>query len=159
MKIPFELAMERLSKSSPTTKLTEQHKKEIAELKSIYKANVADREIFVKGEIAKAVDKGHVGAIEPLEKQLTPQRLKSNFLSVDSSRAEGYSPMSRGKGRHRAQADSDRSSGGGRAPRRGGGPCRDGSPEQAAREQHRGVDAVQERVDRRHGRQRRLQDQ
>src|SRR5438046_4535755 len=79
MKIPFELAMERLSKSSPTTKLTEQHKKEIAELKSIYKANVADREIFVKGEIAKAVDKGHVGAIEPLEKQLTRAASKKQF--------------------------------------------------------------------------------
>ena len=74
MKTAYELAMERLSKSSPTTKLTEQHKKEIAELKSIYKANVADREIFVKGEIAKAVDKGDLEAIEQLEKQLISDR-------------------------------------------------------------------------------------
>ncbi len=74
MKTAYELAMERLSKSSPTTKLTEQQKKEIAELESICKAKVADREIFVKGEIAKAVDKGDLEAIEQLEKQLISDR-------------------------------------------------------------------------------------
>jgi hypothetical protein len=74
MKTAYELAMERLSKSSPTTKLTEQQKKEIAELESICKAKVADREIFVKGEIAKAVDKGDLEAIEQLEKQLVSDR-------------------------------------------------------------------------------------
>ena len=74
MKTAYELAMERLSKSSPPTKLTEQQKKEIAELESIYKAKVADREIFVKGEIAKAVDKGDLEAIEQLEKQLISDR-------------------------------------------------------------------------------------
>ncbi|HKI70800.1 MAG TPA: hypothetical protein VKA81_00360 [Verrucomicrobiae bacterium] len=74
MKTAYELAMERLSKSSPPTKLTEQQKKEIAELESIYKAKVADREIFVKGEIAKAVDKGDGEAIEQLEKQLISDR-------------------------------------------------------------------------------------
>ena len=74
MKTAYELAMERLSKSSPTTKLTEQQKKEIAELESICKAKVADREIFVKGEIAKAVDKGDGEAIEQLEKQLISDR-------------------------------------------------------------------------------------
>ena len=74
MKTAYELAMERLSKSSPTTKLTEQQKKEIAELESIYKAKVADREIFVTGEIAKAVDKGDGEAIEQLEKQLISDR-------------------------------------------------------------------------------------
>ena len=74
MKTAYELAMERLSKSSPPTKLTEQQKKEIAELESIYKAKIADREIFVKGEIAKAVDKGDGEAIEQLEKQLVSDR-------------------------------------------------------------------------------------
>ena len=74
MKTAYELAMERLSNSSPTTKLTEQQKKEIAELESIYKAKIADREIFVKGEIAKAVDKGDGEAIEQLEKQLVSDR-------------------------------------------------------------------------------------
>ncbi|PYK96811.1 MAG: hypothetical protein DME19_18445 [Verrucomicrobia bacterium] len=74
MKTAYELAMERLSKSSPTTKLTEQQKKEIAELESKYKAKLADREIFVKGEIAKVVDKGDFESIEQLEKQLVSDR-------------------------------------------------------------------------------------
>ena len=74
MKSAYELAMERLEKSSPSVALTEEQKKEIAELESIYKAKVADREIFVKGEIAKAVDKGDGEAIEQLEKQLVSDR-------------------------------------------------------------------------------------
>ena len=87
MKTAYELAMERLSKSSPTTKLTEQQKKEIAELESIYKAKVADREIFVKGEIAKAVDKGDGEAIEQLEKQLVSDR-KSAQADLEEKKAK-----------------------------------------------------------------------
>jgi hypothetical protein len=74
MKSAYELAMERLNKQSPAVKLTEKQKKEIAELESKCKAKLADREIFVKGEIAKAVDKGDFEAIEQLEKQLVSDR-------------------------------------------------------------------------------------
>jgi hypothetical protein len=74
MKTAYELAMERLNKSAPVTKLTEQQKKEIAELDSRYKAKIAERELFVKGEIVKAVDKGDFEAIEQLEKQLASDR-------------------------------------------------------------------------------------
>ena len=74
MKTAYELAMERLNKSAPITKLTERQKKEIAELESKCKAKIAERELFVKGEIAKAIDKGDVEAIEQLERQLTSDR-------------------------------------------------------------------------------------
>ena len=74
MKTAYELAMERLNKSAPVTKLTERQKKEIAELESKCKAKIAERELFVKGEIAKATDKGDFEAIEQLEKQLTSDR-------------------------------------------------------------------------------------
>ena len=74
MKTAYELAMERLNKTSPATKLTEQQKKEIAELESKYKAKIAERELFVKGEIDKAIDKGDADAIEQLEKQLASDR-------------------------------------------------------------------------------------
>jgi hypothetical protein len=74
MKTAYELAMERLSKSSPTIKLTAQQKKEIAELESKYAAKIAERELFVKGEIAKTIDKGDYEAIEQLEKQLVSDR-------------------------------------------------------------------------------------
>ena len=74
MKTAYELAMERLNKSSPATKLTAQQKKEIAELESKYKAKIAERELFVGGEREKAIDKGDFEAVEQLEKQLVSDR-------------------------------------------------------------------------------------
>ena len=74
MKSAYELAMERLNKSSPTAKLTDQQKKEIAELESKYKAKIAERELFVEGERIKAIDKGDAEAVEQLEKQLVSDR-------------------------------------------------------------------------------------
>jgi hypothetical protein len=74
MKSAYELAMERLSKTSPTVKLTDAQKKEIAELESKAAAKVAERELFIKGEIAKAIDKGDMEAMEQLEKQLVSDR-------------------------------------------------------------------------------------
>ena len=74
MKSSYELAMERLGKASPTVKLTADQKKEIAELESKCAAKIADREFFLKGEIAKAIDKGDAEAVEQLEKQLLSAR-------------------------------------------------------------------------------------
>ena len=74
MKSAFELAMERLNKDSPTVKLTEEQKKQMAELDSKYAAKIAEREIFLKTEIAKAVEKGDFEAMEQLQKQLVSTR-------------------------------------------------------------------------------------
>jgi hypothetical protein len=74
MKSAYELAMERLNKTSPAVKLTDQQKKEIAELESKCAAKIAERELFIKGEIIKAVDKGDMEAVEQLEKQLVSDR-------------------------------------------------------------------------------------
>ena len=74
MKTAYELAMERLGKASPTVKLTDEQKKEIAELESKYTAKLAERELFLKGEIVKAIDKGDAEAVEQLEKQLLSDR-------------------------------------------------------------------------------------
>jgi hypothetical protein len=74
MKTAYELAMERLGKTSPTVKLTDGQKKEIAELEAQCVAKIADREFFLKGEIAKAIDKGDAAALEQLEKQLLSDR-------------------------------------------------------------------------------------
>jgi hypothetical protein len=74
MKTAYELAMERLSKSSPVTKLTAEQKKELAELESQCAAKTAERELFLQGEIAKAMDRGEAEAIEQLEKQLLSDR-------------------------------------------------------------------------------------
>ena len=74
MKTAYELAMERLNKSSPTIKLTPEQKKEIGELESKYAAKIAERELFIKGEIAKAVNAGQFDEIEKLEKELVSER-------------------------------------------------------------------------------------
>lgn len=74
MKTAYELAMERLSKASPTVKLTDEQKKQIAELESQCAAKLAERELLLKGEIVKAVDQGDDQAVEQLEKQLASDR-------------------------------------------------------------------------------------
>jgi len=76
MKSAYELAMERLSKNSPAVKLTEKQKAELAELDSKYAAKIAEREIFLKGELAKAANSGDFEAMEQLERQLTSERKK-----------------------------------------------------------------------------------
>ena len=76
MKTAYELAMERLNKTSPITKLTAQQKKEIAELESKYTAKIAEREIALKGEIESAVGKGDAETMEKLQQQLNHDRKK-----------------------------------------------------------------------------------
>ena len=81
MKSAYELAMERLNKASPTVKLTTEQKKEIAELESQCAAKIAERELFLNGEIEKAVNKGDAEAMEQLQKQLVSDRksLRAEF--------------------------------------------------------------------------------
>jgi len=74
MKTAYELAMERLSKSAPAAKLSEKQKKDLAELDSKYTAKIAEREIFVKGELEKAAAKNDFEAYQQLEKQLVSDR-------------------------------------------------------------------------------------
>ena len=74
MKSAYELAMERLNKNAPAVKLTNAQKKELAELDSLYASKIAQREIFLKGELAKAEAGGDFEAIEQLQKQLASER-------------------------------------------------------------------------------------
>lgn len=74
MKSAYELAMERLNKTSPTIKLTGAQKRQIAELDSKCQAKVAEREIGLKAEIAKAAQSGDFAAVEKLEQQLINER-------------------------------------------------------------------------------------
>jgi hypothetical protein len=70
MKSAYELAMERLAKDQPTVNLTEEQKKQLAEIDSTFKARIAERELFLKGEIVKAQSSGKFEEVESLEKQL-----------------------------------------------------------------------------------------
>ncbi len=73
MKSAYELAMERLAKASPTLVLTDEQKKQLAEIDSTYKAKIAEKELFLKDQIQKAENAGNFEEIEKLEKQLTSE--------------------------------------------------------------------------------------
>ncbi len=73
MKSAYELAMERLQKSAPSVTLTEEQKKQIAEIDSSFKAKVAEREVFLKDQVAKAQTAGKFDEVEALEKQLASE--------------------------------------------------------------------------------------
>ena len=74
MKSAFELAMERLEKESPTQELTDEQKAKLAELSKVYEAKIADREVFLNGEMEKAEAAGEFEQIEQLNKQLASER-------------------------------------------------------------------------------------
>jgi len=74
MKSSYELAMERLSKTAPTVKLSAAQKKELAELDTKYAALIAAREIALNSEIAKATD--DVTKEDSLREQLLNDRKK-----------------------------------------------------------------------------------
>lgn len=76
MKSAYELAMERLNKTSPTVKLTAEQKKQLAELDSRYTAKIAEREIALKGEIERAAGAGDAEKTEQLQAQLMNERKK-----------------------------------------------------------------------------------
>ena len=58
MKSAYELAMERLAKGQPVVTLTDDQKNQLAEIDSQFKARIAEKELFLKGEIAKAKTAG-----------------------------------------------------------------------------------------------------
>ena len=74
MKSAFELATERLEKESPSQELTEEQKAKLSELSKVYEAKIADKELFLNGEIAKAEAAGELDQIEQLTKQLVSER-------------------------------------------------------------------------------------
>ena len=73
--------MTPVTEAAPAVKLTNEQKRELADLESQCAAKIAERELFLKGEIAKAVEKGDAEAVEQLEKQLASDRktLRADF--------------------------------------------------------------------------------
>jgi hypothetical protein len=73
MKSAYELAMERLQKTSPSLSLTDEQKKELAEIDSKYRAKIAEKELFLNEQIRKAQAEGKVEEIDSLQKQLVSE--------------------------------------------------------------------------------------
>lgn len=74
MKSAYELAMERLNKTSPAVKLTAEQKQQIADLESRYAAKIAEREIALNAEIARSAE--DFQKEESLREQLVNERRK-----------------------------------------------------------------------------------
>ena len=92
MKSAYELAMERLEKSSPTVSLTEDQKREIADIDSVYRAKIAEREVFLKDQIRKAQSEGQADDIDSLQKQLVSdvQRLREECEAKKEKLRAGF---------------------------------------------------------------------
>jgi hypothetical protein len=70
MKSAYELAMERLEKKAPSVALTPEQKQQLAEIESTFKARIAEKELFLKDQIAKAQTSGNAEEAESLQKQM-----------------------------------------------------------------------------------------
>jgi len=68
--------MERLNKNAPARKLNEAQKKELAEWDSKYAAKIAEREIGLQDEIARAGAAGDAEKVEQLQQQWVAERKK-----------------------------------------------------------------------------------
>jgi hypothetical protein len=71
MKSAYELAMSRLEKQAPTRPLSEEQKQLIAEVDSEITAKIAEKKVFLEGEIKKAA--GDTLAQDELRRQLASE--------------------------------------------------------------------------------------
>ncbi len=71
MKSAYEIAMSRLDAEAPVAKLTEAQRTEIAEIDSLYRSKIAERKVFLEGELAKAAS--NPAEAEMLQKQLASE--------------------------------------------------------------------------------------
>ena len=77
MKSAYELAMSRLEKSAPSVSLTEKQKSAIAEVDSEVNAKLAEKKLFLEGELAKA---------DPAEKDEIRRQLASEIRRLEERR-------------------------------------------------------------------------
>ena len=68
MKSAYEIAMSRLDAQAPTPKLTAAKKAELAEIDNLFASRIAERRVFLEGEIRKAA--GDPVADHELRRQL-----------------------------------------------------------------------------------------
>jgi hypothetical protein len=80
MKSAYELAMERLSRESPTdnTPLSDAAKEQLAEIDRKFQAKIAEREVFLNRQILEARRSGDRQALDQLETQLRNERIRLN---------------------------------------------------------------------------------
>ena len=65
--------MERLEKQSPTVKLTEEQRSQLAEIESLYKSRIAEKELLLNDLIRRERAAGKASEVENLQKQLASE--------------------------------------------------------------------------------------
>jgi hypothetical protein len=73
MKSAYELAMERLEKESPSIKLTDDQRSQLAEIDSLYKSKMAEKELLLKDQIQREQAAGKFKEVESLQQQLSSE--------------------------------------------------------------------------------------
>lgn len=78
MKSAYELAMERLAKSDPSSSgpLTDEQKARLAEIDRVYKGKLAEREIFLKKQLDEAFAEQKFDDAEKIKQQLASERAR-----------------------------------------------------------------------------------
>jgi len=91
MKSAYELAMERLEKESPSHKLTDDQRSQLAEIDSLYKSKMAEKELLLRDQIQREQAAGKFKEVESLQQQLSSElrRLAQECESKKESIREG----------------------------------------------------------------------
>jgi hypothetical protein len=91
MKSAYELAMERLEKESPSLKLTDDQRSQLAEIDSLYKSKMAEKELLLRDQIQREQAAGKLKEVESLQQQLSSElrRLAQECESKKESVREG----------------------------------------------------------------------
>jgi hypothetical protein len=91
MKSAYELAMERLEKESPSLKLTDDQRSQLAEIDSLYKSKMAEKELLLRDQIQREQAAGKFKEVESLQQQLSSElrRLAQECESKKESVREG----------------------------------------------------------------------
>lgn len=76
MKSAYELAMERLQQQSPSAGLTPEQREQLAEIDSVFKARIAEREFNLGAHLAQARRQGDLTSALELEEQLRREVLR-----------------------------------------------------------------------------------
>jgi cysteinyl-tRNA synthetase len=77
MKSAYELAMERLAKSDPSARpLTAEQKQRLAEIDRVYQGKLAEREIFLKQQLEKALAGQQFDEADKVRQQMTREKAR-----------------------------------------------------------------------------------
>ncbi|MGH7994814.1 MAG: hypothetical protein ACREFX_00520 [Opitutaceae bacterium] len=78
MKSAYELAMERLAKSDPGSSrpLTPEMKQRLAEIDRVYQGRIAEREIFLRQQLERALADQNADEVEKMKRQLVNERAR-----------------------------------------------------------------------------------